>query len=378
MKALFFSCVAVLAFCVVAPGVGQETRPESARPVDESIFNVREGAPVAYYQGLQRELRNAYFQLPQDEKEAMKHREKVNRALREVNRNLAYTCLNATTKIADEAFSAYCKSLSAALDYQEMLETLAREKERAKPNLSRISYLEELEVLTEIAVYGRADDADALSALGDRLIEEALAEPARGERYSLYLSKMRQYDSDVADAFVAKAEERFNATDDRVLRRIALSLGGEKRYAELVGSEMTLEGLTVLGKDFDWSRYKGKTVLVVFFASDNRQTAELFRVPLALFSDYRDSGFDIVGYCVDDDPKSVSSFDRRYPYPWTTLSRLLSREAKDKDYVDPTAYYDLRKLPIAVLIGKGGKVVDADATNADIQAYLRKEYPNVK
>ncbi|MBP5621729.1 MAG: hypothetical protein J6X44_06920 [Thermoguttaceae bacterium] len=189
---------------------------------------------------------------------------------------------------------------------------------------------------------------------------------------------MRTFDSSVADAFVSKAEEQFNATNDRALQRCALSLRGEERRKALVGAEMKLEGLTVLGKQFDWTTYSGKAVLVVFFGSGNRQTVDLFRVPLSIFSDYNDSGFEIVGYLVDDDPKSVEMFDRRYPYPWTTLSRLLSRDAKDKEYVDPTAYYDLQKFPTAFLIGKDGKVVDVNATNEEVLKYLQEQFPGVK
>ena len=378
MKSIFFRLAVLAAFVAAASCFGQESRSDDDYSIDESIFNVPEGSAVGYYQSLQRELQEAFLHLPQDEAAALELRDKIGAALRDVNRNLAYTCPNATERIADAAFDAYCRSLSMSLAYQELREVLAKEKERVKQKPDRIAFLEDAALVAEITSYGRAKDSDALAALGDRLIDDALAEPGRSERYSSYVAKMRAFAPSVADAFVAKAEEKFNATDDRALQRCALSLRGEERRKALVGAEMKLEGLTVLGKEFDWATYSGKTVLVVFFGSGNRQTVDLFRVPLSIFSDYRDSGFEIVGYLVDDDPKSVEMFDRRYPYPWTTLSRLLSREAKDKEYVDPTAYYDLQKFPTAFLIGKDGKVVDVNATNEEVLQYLQEQFPNVE
>ena len=71
-------------------------------------------------------------------------------------------------------------------------------------------------------------------------------------------------------------------------------------------------------------------------------------------------------------------FDRRYPYPWTTVSRLLSRNAEDKEYVDLTAFYGFQTLPIAVLIDKDGKVVGTKVTNSQVEEYLFEQFPDVE
>ena len=43
---------------------------------------------------------------------------------------------------------------------------------------------------------------------------------------------------------------------------------------------MQIEGLTVLGKEFDWSAYRGKVVLVLFFDTTNRKAAEFSEAAL--------------------------------------------------------------------------------------------------
>ncbi|MBP5621728.1 MAG: hypothetical protein J6X44_06915, partial [Thermoguttaceae bacterium] len=71
-------------------------------------------------------------------------------------RNLAYSCPNATERIADAAFSAYCRSLSMGLEYRELREVLAKEKERVKPKPDRIAFLEDAAIVAEITALGRA------------------------------------------------------------------------------------------------------------------------------------------------------------------------------------------------------------------------------
>ena len=378
MQAIRFSFGVLFAFALLFPTLAQDRQAPEPYTLDESIFDVPEGSNVVFYQSLERELQRAFMNLPQDEEAAKELRGKINQAFRDVNRNLAFNCANASDRVADAAFIAYCRALSTDLNITEMKSILEREKANAKPNLDRIARLEEMTILTEITAAGRSEDPNALADVADEMIERALAEPSQGEHYANYVSKFAVYDRDAAERFVRSAEERFNASGDRVLRRIALSLRGKERYAELVGSEMQIEGLTVLGKEFDWSAYRGKVVLVLFFDTTNRKAAEFFQKPLSLFSAYHSAGFEIVGYCADDDPKAVEMFDRRYPYPWTTVSRLLSRNAEDKEYVDLTAFYGFQTLPIAVLIDKDGKVVGTKVTNSQVEEYLFEQFPDVE
>ena len=51
------------------------------------------------------------------------------------------------------------------------------------------------------------------------------------------------------------------------IKRVGESLAGKKRFATLVGEEMVFEGIDLDGKEIDWNSYRGKVVLVDFFAT---------------------------------------------------------------------------------------------------------------
>jgi hypothetical protein len=55
----------------------------------------------------------------------------------------------------------------------------------------------------------------------------------------------------------------------------------------------------------------------------------------------------------------------------------MSTEAKGKQYINVTEYYDITSIPTMILVGRDGKVIDTDARGARLKQNLEKLFPSV-
>ena len=96
----------------------------------------------------------------------------------------------------------------------------------------------------------------------------------------------------------------------------------------LVGKPLTLEGTTVEGKPFDWAKYKGKIVLVDFWATWCGPCRKLVNIEKN-YEAYHGRGFDVVGISVDRDRGELDKYlkETSTPGPSFTTRRGASRWA---------------------------------------------------
>ncbi|MBR5759804.1 MAG: TlpA family protein disulfide reductase, partial [Thermoguttaceae bacterium] len=127
---------------------------------------------------------------------------------------------------------------------------------------------------------------------------------------------------------------------------------------------MLVEGLFLDGKEIKWEEYRGKVVLIDFWATwCGPCRAEIPNVK-ALYEKYHDAGFEVVGYSVDEDLDVLREFEENEKLPWKTMSEKLSMDKKnDKDepvYKNLSAYYGVNAIPTMILVGKDGKAIDTE------------------
>ncbi len=225
------------------------------------------------------------------------------------------------------------------------------------------------------------DDKDALKAI----VEEFFAKsdndvmPHVGE-YIYW--KAKDYDAELAGAFAARVVEKFkdgNEAQQEIARRFV----GNARFDNLVGNEMKVEGLFVDGTEIDWKSYRGKVVLVDFWATWCGWCVAEFPEIQKLREKYRDKGFEVIGYSVDydEDFDKLEKFVKEGKIPWKTLSQTLSVAAKKKggkEYVALGEYYGIAALPTMILVGKDGKVLDTNARGDRLVELLKEQFPDVK
>ena len=182
-----------------------------------------------------------------------------------------------------------------------------------------------------------------------------------------FIEMARQY-ATAAQAY-ALVETAFQNSPDKKLADEATATAerGRRRVA-LVGQPLAVTGVRLDGTPFDWSKYRGKVVLVSFWATGSEaclaEISNLYRV----FTRYRGKGFEVVGVCLDQDPKAVEQFLEPQPLPWPMV---LGSDPAARGLKLPLAVQcGIDDIPFMVLVDPSGKVKDIHVRGAELDRQL--------
>jgi len=152
---------------------------------------------------------------------------------------------------------------------------------------------------------------------------------------------------------------------DQEFANYAGILQGIARRLTLLGSKMELSGTGIDGAEFDWAAYRGKVVLIHFWASASglcRRELASIRTNYGL---YHDRGFDVVGISLDHDRKALESFLAKERLPWVILHEKGARERHPM-----ATRYGVTDIPTRLLVDKEGKVVSLRAGGGGLDKLL--------
>jgi len=155
--------------------------------------------------------------------------------------------------------------------------------------------------------------------------------------------------------------------DPQVATRVP-RLEGMVRRLQLPGSKMEVDGTLLGGEEVDWESYRGKVVLVDYWATwCGPCIAELPNV-LTAYENYHEKGFDVLGISLDDDKAAVEQFVAQRELPWKTL---YSDNPESNGWNHPmAARYAIGGIPQAILVDQEGKVVNMNARGAELEKAL--------
>jgi peroxiredoxin/outer membrane lipoprotein-sorting protein len=132
---------------------------------------------------------------------------------------------------------------------------------------------------------------------------------------------------------------------------------GAKPYA--------LKGKDLNGKGVSWNQYKGKVVLLDFWATwCGPCIGELPNV-LSAYKTYKPKGFEIVGVSLDSEKKALTDFIKARNLKYTNLF-----DGKGWQNVDGKTY-GVQAIPFTLLIGKDGKIAAVNPRGEKLEPAIK-------
>ena len=183
-----------------------------------------------------------------------------------------------------------------------------------------------------------------------------------------FLDQMQ--DEQFAKPMLAELTPHFSNSKDEVVQQMVKKLEGMSRRLDLPGKQMKLKGKLLDGTELDWESYRGKVVLVDFWATWCGPCRQEVPNVLRLYRAYHDKDFEVVGISLDDRREQAESYIEQYEVPWPNL---FSENENERKWEHPMAvYYGITGIPLAILIDRDGTVVSMQARGEMLARELRR------
>jgi len=231
-----------------------------------------------------------------------------------------------------------------------------------------------VEELAFLRLERRALDADALAIDAvPALIEDVLSfARARNTKLtdrharlaSATVHAINRIDVDRRETYFRELGDLLVSSLDKELAAYGREVAGTRSTSghDLVGRPMELDGVTTLGVEFDWAAYRGKVVLIDFWASWCGPCRREMPAVVKLKSAYKDRAFDVVGVNLDKDPDAAAKFLEENDLPWTHLT--------GESAIAAARRYEVRGIPLFVLVDRDGKAVAVSHQTSDLAAKI--------
>ena len=157
---------------------------------------------------------------------------------------------------------------------------------------------------------------------------------------------------------------------ERVGREFADSPQGKKaagaaRRIDSVGTVLNLSGKSPSGETVDLAAYRGKAVLIQYWATWSESAKNDMPALKQLAGKYRDS-FAVIGVNIDASAKTLKSYLAENPLPWPQIFEEGGQDSR------PANALGIITVPTMILVDAQGKVVNRNLQTAEVEGELKK------
>jgi thiol-disulfide isomerase/thioredoxin len=191
---------------------------------------------------------------------------------------------------------------------------------------------------------------DVLKELQDYFAREKLGARHLRMASSTVALINRLTDGDAREKHFAEFGKTFATSSDKELARYGKKLAKKPAATEsdLVGKPLAIAGTTAKGAAFAWDAYRGKVVLVDFWATWCGPCRREMPHVKELYEKHGNKGFDVVGISLDEDQEALAAYLEENAIAWETLAGEGTQELAEK--------YGVRGIPTMMLVDKEGKI----------------------
>ncbi len=127
----------------------------------------------------------------------------------------------------------------------------------------------------------------------------------------------------------------------------------------------SIDAIDTKGVSIGLSDYKGKLIVIDFWATNCAPCIDEFPNLKAIYTDLKADGVEIIGISLDGDAALVDAFSSRYQLPW----RMITTDASVEEF---RKKYHVRKIPSLYVVNQSGDVVQYDIRGTDLRETLQK------
>ena len=145
----------------------------------------------------------------------------------------------------------------------------------------------------------------------------------------------------------------------------AKKAAGAARRIDSVGTVLNLSGKGPGGETVDLASYRGKAVLIQYWATWSESAKNDMPTLKQLAAKYRGS-FAVIGVSVDTNAKTLKAYLAENPLPWPQIFEEGGQDSR------PANALGIITVPTMILVDAQGKVVNRNIQTAEIEAELKK------